>query len=204
MSKVIIFDMDGTLIDSTKAICETINYMRLGLNLTPLSYSYIIEVINNPAKNYMIEFYGVDRISNNMMKIFEDEYQKNYFLYAKVYDEAMAVMEYCEDKNYAMAVASNAPNSSLEAILKNSKILDKFKMIIGASNKIPCKPAPNMLNLIMDSLGKQAIFIGDSYKDSMAAKNANIKYINVTWGRDIQILDEINCKNANEVIKNIG
>jgi phosphoglycolate phosphatase len=77
-------------------------------------------------------------------------------------------------------------------------------MIIGASNKIPCKPAPNMLNLIMDSLGKQAIFIGDSYKDSMAAKNANIKYINVTWGRDIQILDEINCKNANEVIKNIG
>ncbi|MBP3676180.1 MAG: HAD hydrolase-like protein, partial [Campylobacter sp.] len=92
MSKVIIFDMDGTLINSTQAICETINYMRLGLNLTPLSYSYIIEVINNPAKNYMIEFYGVDKISNNMMKIFEDEYQKNYFLHAKVYDEAMAVM----------------------------------------------------------------------------------------------------------------
>ena len=130
----------------------------------------------------MIEFYGVERVSNNMMKIFEEEYQKNYFLHARVYDEAAAVIEYCQSKGYSMAVASNAPNSSLELILKNAKILDKFKMVIGASSKIPCKPAPDMLYLIMQNLGESAIFIGDSYKDSIAAKNANIKYINVTWG----------------------
>ena len=89
MSKVIIFDMDGTLIDSAKAICETINYIRKGLNMPILANDDIIEIINNPTKNYMIEFYGVERISNNMMKIFEEEYQKNYFLHATIYNEAL-------------------------------------------------------------------------------------------------------------------
>lgn len=203
MSKVIIFDMDGTLIDSAKAICETINYIRKGLNMPILANDDIIEIINNPNKNYMIEFYGVERISNNMMKIFEEEYQKNYFLHATIYNEALNLIEYCQDMNYKMAVASNAPNSSLNQILTNAKILDKFDMIVGASDTIPCKPAPDMLNLIIDRLGSQATFIGDSYKDALAAKNANIPYINVIWGRDDKIQDVINCKTAKEVIEKI-
>ena len=203
MSKVIIFDMDGTLIDSAKAICETINYIRKGLNMPILANDDIIEIINNPTKNYMIEFYGVERISNNMMKIFEEEYQKNYFLHATIYNEALNLIEYCQDMNYKMAVASNAPNSSLNQILTNAKILDKFDMIVGASDTIPCKPAPDMLNLIIDRLGSQATFIGDSYKDALAAKNANIPYINVIWGRDDKIQDVINCKTAKEVIEKI-
>lgn len=203
MSKVIIFDMDGTLIDSAKAICETINYIRKGLNMPILANDDIIEIINNPTKNYMIEFYGVERISNNMMKIFEEEYQKNYFLHATIYNEALNLIEYCQDMNYKMAVASNAPNSSLNQILTNAKILDKFDMVVGASDTIPCKPAPNMLNLIIDRLGSQATFIGDSYKDALAAKNANIPYINVIWGRDDKIQDAINCKTAKEVIEKI-
>lgn len=105
--------------------------------------------------------------------------------------------------NYKMAVASNAPNSSLNQILTNAKILDKFDMIVGASDTIPCKPAPDMLNLIIDRLGSQATFIGDSYKDALAAKNANIPYINVIWGRDDKIQDVINCKTAKEVIEKI-
>lgn len=203
MSKVIIFDMDGTLIDSAKAICETINYIRKGLNMPILANDDIIEIINNPTKNYMIEFYGVERISNNMMRIFEEEYQKNYFLHATIYNEALNLIEYCQDMNYKMAVASNAPNSSLNQILTNAKILDKFDMIVGASDTIPCKPAPDMLNLIIDRLGNQATFIGDSYKDALAAKNANILYINVIWGRDDKIQDAINCKTAKEVIEKI-
>ena len=203
MSKVIIFDMDGTLIDSAKAICETINYIRKGLNMPILANDDIIEIINNPTKNYMIEFYGVERISNNMMKIFEEEYQKNYFFHATIYNEALNLIEYCQDMNYKMAVASNAPNSILKQILTNAKILDKFDMIVGASDAIPCKPAPDMLNLIIDRLGNQATFIGDSYKDALAAKNANIPYINVIWGRDDKIQDAINCKTAKEVIEKI-
>ena len=74
MSKVIIFDMDGTLIDSAKAICETINYIRKGLNMPILANDDIIEIINNPNKNYMIEFYGVERISNNTLSNLELHY----------------------------------------------------------------------------------------------------------------------------------
>ena len=71
MNRVIIFDMDGTLVDSAKAICNTINYMRKGLNMPKLLDEDIIEVINNPDKNFMIEFYGVEKISKNLAKIFE-------------------------------------------------------------------------------------------------------------------------------------
>ncbi|WP_086236686.1 HAD family hydrolase [Campylobacter porcelli] len=203
MSRVIIFDMDGTLVDSDKAICNTINYMRQGLNMPPLDDNEIIEIINNPAKNYMMEFYAVERVSQNMIKIFEEEYQKNYFLHAKIYQDALDIMDYFQKMGYKMTVASNAPDTSLNQILSNLKILDKFEIIVGASATMPCKPAPDMLNFITNRLGNQAIFIGDSYKDKLAAKNAKIEYINVTWGANRQILDSINCQNAKEVIEKI-
>ena len=204
MNKVIIFDMDGTLVDSAKAICNTINYMRKGLNMPTLLDEDIIEVINNPDKNFMIEFYGVEKISKNLATIFEEEYQKNYFIHATIYQDALNLIEYLEQIDYKIAVASNAPNSSLELILSNLKILNKFEIVVGASDTMPPKPAPDMLNFIKDKLKKDAIFIGDSYKDFLAAQNANIPYINVNWGRKTQIPNSINCQNAQEVIENIN
>lgn len=200
-SKCVIFDMDATLIDSKKAIYYTINYIRKELNMTPLDAEFIIKTINDPLKNPIKEFYGIEQASGNMRHIFEEESDKNYMLYATVYEEAMKVVSSCKNLNYKLAVATNAPHATIERILKNCGILDSFDMIVGSNKEIPQKPDPTMLNLIRDSFKCECVFVGDSAKDYLASKNAKMDYIQVLWGRNEIIKGAVNCRNATEVMK---
>ena len=66
---------------------------------------------------------------------------------------------------------------------KNPRPLVFFDLIVGADENVPQKPDPAMLNLILKS-GEfdKAIFVGDSKKDELVARNAGMKYLNVCWG----------------------
>ncbi|PPB55878.1 HAD family hydrolase [Campylobacter hyointestinalis] len=199
--KCVIFDMDGTLIDSKKAICKTINHMRACMQMPELDDDFIISIINDPQKNSIKEFYGFDEITTDMRLKFEKEFNKNYELYAVVYKEAMELLEALKEKDYLLGVATNAPHATIENILKNCGILGYFETIVGASKGIAPKPDPAMLNIIRDKFGVECAFIGDSAKDYLAAKNADMHYIHVIWGRD-EIISEIqNCKTAKDVIE---
>ncbi|PSM51673.1 phosphoglycolate phosphatase-like HAD superfamily hydrolase [Campylobacter blaseri] len=187
--KAIIFDMDGTLIDSKKAIEATINEMRKSIGLEPnLDSDFIVEIINNPEKNYIKEFYGLDSITIEQKINFEKSFRKNYDLYAKAYDGIKEMLEKCREKGYLITLASNAPKDSLQAILKKTGIIEYFDLIEGASKDTPQKPDPTMLNLVMKELKNEygnnvkGCFVGDSIKDEEAAINAKMPYIQVTWG----------------------
>ncbi|WP_235597614.1 HAD family hydrolase [Campylobacter iguaniorum] len=199
-TKCVIFDMDGTLVDSKKAICKTINYMRSGLNMPNLDDEFIISVINNPKKDAIKEFYGFDEITLDMKLEFEKQFDKNYELYTVVYKEAIELLATLKSSGYALAVATNAPHATIESILKNCGILDYFDTIIGAGEGIAPKPDPAMLNIIKEKTGLECVFIGDSKKDFLAAKNAKMEYINVLWGRNESIDEAKNCKTISEVI----
>lgn len=199
--KCVIFDMDGTLIDSKKAICKTINHMRACMQMPELDDDFIMSIINDPQKNSIKEFYGFDEITTDMRLKFEKEFNKNYELYAVVYKEVMELLEVLKEKDYLLGVATNAPHATIENILKNCGILGYFETIVGASKGIAPKPDPAMLNIIRDKFGVECAFIGDSAKDYLAAKNADMRYVHVIWGRD-EIISEIqNCKTAKDVIE---
>lgn len=202
-TKTIIFDMDGTLIDSSDAICFTINETRQKLGLKDdLKKDFILKTINSLDKNMLQEFFNLEKPTKEMMENFDKEFNKNYSLYAKKYSCVDEILNFCIDKKYFIVLASNAPQDSLEAILKKSEIFDKFNFIIGFSKEIPKKPDPTMLNLAKKK-GKNynAIFIGDSIKDEMAAINANMPYINVTWGFGENSTNFKNAKNAKELME---
>lgn len=182
--KTIIFDMDGTLIDSANAICITINEMRNRLGFAQnLEKKYIINVINDPNKNAIFEFYGFEKPDKNLKIEFESEFVKNYNKYAVLYDGVDKLIESCKEMDYFIALASNAPSATLSAILEKNKILKYFDIIVGVDGQTPPKPNPAMLfNVIKEAKNEKNIFIGDSAKDEQAALNANIVYLNVVWG----------------------
>lgn len=202
--KCIIFDMDATLIDSSFAICKTLNFFRKEMfDLDPLDEDTIIRIINNPNLNAFEELYGSKNIVNdkNIKIAFDSEFGKNYALSAKAYKEALEVLKKCKNLDYKLAVATNAPHETIENILDNCNILSYFDMVIGSDLNTPQKPDPTMLKLICSKFNLKSIFIGDSKKDFLAAKNANIDYINVIWGRN-ELIDGVpNCQNAKEVLK---
>ncbi|ASM38349.1 MAG: HAD family hydrolase [Campylobacter sputorum] len=202
-TKTIIFDMDGTIIDSSEAICVTINQTRRNIGLkTDLQKEFILKTINSLDKNMTKEFFNLENPTNKMMQDFQKDFDKNYNIYAKKYECVDEILDFCISKKYFVVLASNAPQDSLKAILEKNKIYDKFNFIIGFSKNTPKKPDPTMLNLAKEKgLNNTAVFIGDSIKDEMAAINANMAYINVSWGFGENSNKFKNAKNSNELIK---
>ncbi|MGH1600654.1 HAD family hydrolase [Campylobacter majalis] len=183
MSKVIIFDMDGTIIDSSKAIEITINDIRADMGLEPLATAYITRVINEPGRNLAFDLYGLQNPSSSLKAGFEKNFKKNYDLYARCYEGIKDLLNSCKDAGFKLVLASNAPSHTLAEILAKNEILHLFDEVIGAGNGVAEKPNPQMLHLAVEKTGAlKAVFVGDSLKDEMAAKNAKMPYVHVTWG----------------------
>lgn len=176
--------MDGTLIDSSKAICVTINEVRRELDFSSdLDEGFILKAINEIGRNLAKEFYGLDVVSSKLRDGFEDKFKTNYEKYATIYDGVDLLLQKCVNAGYFVALASNAPTNTLKDILIKNNIFQYFNHIIGVSEDIPQKPDPTMLNLIKDMAGfSKVLFIGDSHKDELAAVNAKVGYVNVCWG----------------------
>lgn len=181
--RVVIFDMDGTVLDSADAIAITVNEARAERGLAPLSVQKIITDVNTPGKNLALEFYGIDEPSAKFKDLFEDKFRKNYELYARPFEGMAEFLAKLKKDGMKVAMASNAPASTLEEILRRGGIYELFDAIIGASDTMPQKPDPAMVFEAMKLVGAdKAVFLGDSLKDEGAAKAAKVPYMQVCWG----------------------
>ena len=169
--KTVIFDMDGTLLDSSRAIEVSINNTRRELyGLAPLRKDFIVRTINDPSKNAFLEFYGKTKASAEELAFFEKEFVKNYHEFAVLYEGIDELLRHCKRSGYFVALASNAPAYTLQEILRKTGSRELFDLVVGADEHTPSKPDPAMLlRTIARSPHKKAIFLGDSKKDELAA-----------------------------------
>ena len=179
----VFFDMDGTLIDSANAIASAVNEIRNELKLSPLSKEEIYKIINTPNINWAKELYGADNFGFQSFKEgYEKYFIKHYEKSVILFDGVIEILKFLKDKNCFLAIATNAPQSSLSAILTKHKIMPFFNKILGVNQGIEPKPHPMMLNLLkQEAPFEKSIFVGDSQKDKECAKNANIEYFHAKW-----------------------
>lgn len=182
----VIFDMDGTLINSANAICAAVNEVRVSLNLKPLDNKFIIQTINTPGKDWAKILYNIDNFAHSSFKEgFEKYFIKHYQQSVVLFDGVLDILKWLKSKACYLAIATNAPQGSLGAILQKHGILPYFDKVLGISLGIEPKPHPMMLKLIQDEAKfERSIFVGDSAKDKGAAQNAKISYLQAKWHED--------------------
>lgn len=182
--KMIIFDMDGTLINSGYAIANTVNYVRENLNLEKLEKNFILEKVNDPNINTSEFFYGTKEFTQKQTTLFKNYYDKNCLKDLTAY-EGITELLYLLKKDFTLTVATNAHSDYAKKMLEYLDLKKYFSTILGYNDVIKPKPNPEMLNKLLDKYKikkENSQLIGDSQKDILAAKNAGIDSILVNWG----------------------
>ena len=183
--KLIIFDMDGTLVNSSLTIAKAINYVRKHLGFEPMVEVEILKHVNNPEIDPAQFFYHAKAFDKDHEKWFSEYYSKNHDKELELYVGIKEMLVNLKEHGYKLAVATNAYRRSTLESLGHLDILELFDAIGCYDDVLQGKPHPDMLYKVLDELGyteKDSIFIGDGPRDEMAAKDANIDYIMVDWG----------------------
>lgn len=188
MKKIVIFDMDGTLIDSKKDITISINYVRdIKYNLEPISEEFVVESINKEIRNLPKLFYNTELYEDSARDIFEKHYKKQCIQNPYLYDGVLETLLELKSQDVKLSVATNAPTQFACLMLEHLRVDKYFDKIIGADKVKISKPDPEMLNMILSHYkfiknSDRAWMVGDNSKDMLSAKNAQIDSMFATWG----------------------
>lgn len=181
---MIIFDMDGTLINSGYAIANTVNYVRENLGLETLERNFILENINDVNVNSAEFFYNEQIFTPQIKELFEDYYSKNCLVDLHIYDGVKKLLDNFKS-DFKFCIATNANSDYARKMLNHLEIESYFSSIVGYNDVDRPKPNPDMVNVLLDKyrIKKQnAQLVGDSNKDIIAATNAGIDGVLVNWG----------------------
>ena len=194
--KTIIFDLDGTLIDSLEDIAVCMNKVLEELNL-PIhkmeDYKYFVGggisvLVENALNGHS------DDIKEEVTKKFKVIYDQKLHAKTKPYEGIYELLDELEKENHNLAILSNKPHEFTIAYAKS--LFDKynFKEIHGQKSDIPKKPDPiAAINIakVFDAPCEEVYFVGDTMVDMQTAKNAGMIAIGVLWGfRDEEELKE--------------
>lgn len=187
MNKGIIFDMDGTILDTIEDIRESMNHALREVGFPERSTEEMKMAVGNAAMKSIERSVPGDATKEEIDRVYErfqNHYDKNSANKTKPYDGVIEVLESLKNKGYKLAVVSNK-HEYLVRELNEKMFFGLFDVSVGATPEIPHKPAPDMVFKALAKLGLKAdevLFIGDSDVDIQTAKRAGIRNIGVTWG----------------------
>ena len=181
----VIFDMDGTLLDSSFAMLQSVNHVRNTLELENISKEFLEYHINEPDQDLPMLFYGTPEYIPEHREIFKTHYLENANSHVKVYEGVYELLEFLKSSHVSMSIATNASDFFAHNMLEDKNLLHYFSHIIGANCVQNPKPSPDMIYHIakLSSIPlEKTLFVGDSIKDELAAKNAGIDFLFASWG----------------------
>lgn len=184
MKNLIIFDLDGTLLDTGEGIIKSLKFALSKFGFQVPSEEICKSFVGPPLKKRFLElFYSDEQTANALLACFREEYGKGDLFLASVYPGVEECLKELH-KQYSLAVATNKSEIQAAQLLERFGLASYFKLICGSDMKASLTKEQIVANAA-SKLGfspADCIVVGDSGNDAEAAAKLGMQFIGVTYG----------------------
>lgn len=188
MKKTILFDLDGTLIDSTKSILSGFEYAFKSHNIVVPDHNLIKSLIGYTLEDIFLRLSVPSHMIDSCVSKYKEKYQDIYLDQTTLLPSVDKALEIAS-KFASLGIVTTKGSKALPELLDRLKIKNYFDVLIGRNDVKNPKPDAEPINLALKQLGKDdsksrsfAYMVGDTPLDIIAAKSAGIKPISVLCG----------------------
>lgn len=200
MRKVVIFDLDGTLLYTIEDLADSVNYALKSYGYETKTLEEVLSYVGNGVRHLM-ECAVPKGISENDFEqcfdCFKEYYSQHCCDKTRPYTDAVPILKKIKNKGIKIAIVSNKFQKAAEEVCEHY-FKGLYDVVIGESEECRRKPAPDGINKILkmyDAKPEDAVFFGDSEVDIQTAENAGVFCISVLWGyRKREFLEENGAK----------
>jgi phosphoglycolate phosphatase len=195
LGRLIAFDLDGTLIDSSRDLADSVNELLGGLGAAPLPIDTVTKMIGEGARVLIRRALAASGIPedpgaiNRFLEIYDRKLLDHTRPYEGIPDIVRAARRYAR-----VAVLTNKPLAPSEKVLAGLGLRDLFDDVIGSDGPYPRKPDPTALLALMERAGaspRRTLMIGDSRVDYETARSAATRCCLVGYGFSSHSLDGV-------------
>ncbi len=185
--KALILDLDGTLVESLPGIKSSANLAFTEKGFPQRNTQEIRSFIGDGSWVFFKRALPnePDSIISEVEACFKKHYPVEWKAGTSIFDGILPLLKKCKESDIKLTILSNKPHPFTEEIVSALFADIEFEIVMGQTDSIEKKPAPDGTNLIIDQLGltkEDVLFIGDSTVDITTAHNAGIDCAAVTWG----------------------
>lgn len=187
MIRSILFDLDGTLLDTLDDLANSVNYALRTHHLPERSHTEIRSFLGNGIRNLMLDAVGrgmSDEAFEPVFQTFRTYYVKHCLDKSKPFAGIIDLLKALQQRGITMAVVSNKLHPAVVE-LNERFFKDYITSAVGESATIRRKPNPDAVLAALSELGcskDEAVYVGDSEVDLHTAQNAGMQCMLVLWG----------------------
>jgi phosphoglycolate phosphatase len=206
MYKAVLFDLDGTLLDTLEDLADSVNSVlsRVGLPTHPLEdYQYFVgDGVEKMARRALPETCREDAVVIKCVAAMCREYSKRWADKTRPYPGIQELLDGLTVRNITMCVLSNKPDPFTKMIVSNLLPRWRFEQVMGAQPSIPKKPDPTAALELAERLAippAEFLYLGDTNTDMQTACAAGMYPVGALWG--FRTADELIANGARVLIK---